>query len=68
MQEKIQIVSDGSLDLPNELVEEKRIKVVPFYVSFDGETYVKENPLKTQCFQGIPIRAREDSNPRHLGP
>lgn len=42
MQEKIQIVSDGSLDLPNELVEEKRIKVVPFYVSFDGETYVKE--------------------------
>ena len=42
MQEKIQIVSDGSLDLPNELVEEKRIKVVPFYVSFDGDTYVKE--------------------------
>ena len=42
MQEKIQIVSDGSLDLPNELVEAKRIKVVPFYVSFDGETYVKE--------------------------
>ena len=42
MQEKIQIVSDGSLDLPNELAEEKGIKVVPFYVSFDGETYVKE--------------------------
>ncbi len=42
MQEKIQIISDGSLDLPNELVEEKGIKVVPFYVSFDGETYLKE--------------------------
>lgn len=42
MQEKIQIISDGSLDLPNELAEEKGIKVVPFYVSFDGETYLKE--------------------------
>ena len=42
MQEKIQIVSDGSLDLPKELVEEKNIKVVPFYVSFDGENYLKE--------------------------
>lgn len=42
MQEKIQIVSDGSLDLPKELIEEKGIKVVPFYVSFDGETYLKE--------------------------
>lgn len=37
-----QIISDGSCDLPPQLVTEKKIKVVPFYVSFDGETYKKE--------------------------
>lgn len=42
MQEKIQIISDGSCDLPEELTRERDIKVVPFYVSFDGETYLKE--------------------------
>ena len=42
MQKKVQIVSDGSLDLPQELTEEKDIEVVPFYVSFDSETYKKE--------------------------
>ena len=42
MQNKIQIISDGSIDLPRELTDEKDIKVVPFYVSFDGENYLKE--------------------------
>lgn len=42
MQEKIQIISDGSLDLAREVTDAKDIKVVPFYVSFDGETYQKE--------------------------
>jgi DegV family protein with EDD domain len=42
MQEKIQIISDGSCDLPKELTIEKDIKVVPFYVSFDSKTYQKE--------------------------
>lgn len=42
MEKKIQIISDGSLDLARELTEEKDIKVVPFYVSFDSETYLKE--------------------------
>ncbi len=42
MQKKVQIVSDGSLDLSKELTREKDIEVVPFYVSFDGETYKKE--------------------------
>lgn len=42
MQKKVQIVSDGSLDLPEELTREKDIEVVPFYVSFDSETYKKE--------------------------
>ena len=37
-----QIISDGSCDLPQELIKEKNIDVVPFYVSFDGETYKKE--------------------------
>lgn len=38
-----QIISDGSCDLPPELVKEKNILVVPFYVSFDDRTYKKEN-------------------------
>lgn len=42
MPEKIQIITDGSCDLPKELTKEKDIKVVPFYVSFDGEIYLKE--------------------------
>ena len=37
-----QIISDGSCDLPPELAREKNIDVVPFYVSFDDETFYKE--------------------------
>lgn len=43
MREAFHIISDGSCDLPQELVEEKNITVVPFYVSFDDEHYYKEN-------------------------
>lgn len=43
MSEAFHIISDGSCDLPVELVEEKNITVVPFYVSFDDEHYLKEN-------------------------
>lgn len=39
---KIQIISDGSCDLSKEEVEKYQVKIVPFYVSFDGETYQKE--------------------------
>lgn len=42
MKEMYHIISDGSCDLPPELVKEKNITVVPFYVSFDGEHYQKE--------------------------
>lgn len=42
MQKKVQIISDGSLDLPQEMTKEKDIEVVPFYVSFDSETYLRE--------------------------
>lgn len=42
MKEAFHIISDGSCDLPTELVQEKNITVVPFYVSFDDEHYFKE--------------------------
>lgn len=37
-----QIITDGSCDLPTELVNEKNLVVVPFYVSFDEQNYQKE--------------------------
>ena len=37
------IISDGSCDLAPELVREKDITIVPFYVSFDEKTDQKEN-------------------------
>lgn len=37
-----QIISDGSCDLGTEIPSKYGIKVVPFYVTFDGETYQKE--------------------------
>ena len=43
MSEAFHIISDGSCDLPAELAKEKNITVVPFYVSFDSEHYLKEN-------------------------
>lgn len=43
MSETYHIISDGSCDLPLELIREKNITVVPFYVSFDDEHYLKEN-------------------------
>lgn len=42
MGEAYHIISDGSCDLPPELVKEKNVTVVPFYVSFDDEHYLKE--------------------------
>lgn len=42
MSELFHIITDGSCDLPTELVKEKNVTVVPFYVSFDGEHYEKE--------------------------
>lgn len=44
-----QIISDGSCDLPPQLTKEKSIEVVPFYVSFDDQTYLKE-------IEEMPIR------------
>lgn len=39
---KYQIITDGSCDLSPELAREKNLLVVPFYVSFDNQTYFKE--------------------------
>ncbi|MCR4716983.1 MAG: DegV family protein [Lachnospiraceae bacterium] len=37
-----QIFSDGACDLLKEYTEPNNVHVVPFYVSFDGDNYVKE--------------------------
>ena len=42
MNGQFQIISDGSCDLPPELAAERLIRVIPFYVSFDGTNYRKE--------------------------
>lgn len=42
MCEEFHIFSDGSCDLPPELVKAKNVTVVPFYVSFDDTCYQKE--------------------------
>ena len=44
-----QIISDGSCDLPAQLAKEKGVEVVPFYVSFDDQTLLKE-------IEEMPIR------------
>lgn len=37
-----QIISDGACDLLSEYTKAHNIKIVPFYVTFDGVTYLKE--------------------------
>lgn len=37
-----QIITDGSCDLGEEKAKEAGIRVVPFYVNFDADTYQKE--------------------------
>lgn len=37
-----QIVSDGSCDLDESLIQENNIQVVPFYITKDGKTHQKE--------------------------
>ncbi len=40
---KYAIISDGSCDLPEELARDKDIRIVPFYVTMDDKTFIKEN-------------------------
>ena len=37
-----QIITDGSCDLAQEIIRKEGLKVVPFYVTFDGQNYKKE--------------------------
>ncbi len=58
------IVTDGSCDLPPELCREKGVDVVPFYVSFDSENYMREitdMPIRKFYEQMVadPMNARE---------
>ncbi|MDO4564762.1 MAG: DegV family protein [Clostridia bacterium] len=43
MVNKYRIISDGSCDFSPEQAKEMNVGLVPFYVSFDGETYKKEH-------------------------
>ena len=36
------IVSDSSCDLTDEIVLSNNIKIIPFFISYDGKTYLKE--------------------------
>lgn len=42
MERKFCIISDGSCDLPDDIVKKKEIDIVHFLVSFDGSQYKKE--------------------------
>lgn len=39
---KYRIISDGSCDIPEETAKESNVTVVPFYVTMDEKTYLKE--------------------------
>lgn len=52
------IISDGSCDLPPQLTKEKDVEVVPFYVSFDDQTFLKE-------IEEMPIREFYDRMVEH---
>ena len=36
------IISDGCCDLEKEIIEQYNLRIIPFYISFDEETYYKE--------------------------
>lgn len=46
---KFHIVSDSSCDLPDSYTAQSGISIVPFYISFDGENYLRERT-------DIPVR------------
>lgn len=39
---RYRIITDGSCDMPEALLREKNITVVPFYVTLDGKEYLRE--------------------------
>lgn len=54
-----QLFSDSSCDLPEELLEQHQIKLIPFYVSFNQETYYRENiDISKEAFYEILISGK----------
>ncbi len=43
-----QIITDSSCDLPASLLDAENVRVVPFYVTFDGEKYGKDKTEVTE--------------------
>ena len=64
MQKKVQIVSDGSLDLSQEITKEHDIEVVPLY-AYDKENKLKEVPAELWHIQEedgtLPDKLTEDT-------
>lgn len=51
---RYKILSDSSCDIPNELLKQYDIELIPFYVSFDQTKYYKERvELKTSEFYRV---------------
>ena len=42
------IISDGCCDLEKEIIEQYNLRIIPFYISFDEETYYKEMEERSQ--------------------
>lgn len=47
---KFGIVSDSSCDLSLQYARQEQVTIVSFYVSFDGEKYMKERKSQLQIF------------------
>ena len=54
---KFGIVTDSSCDLPESYTAQEEVTVVSFYVSFDGENYLKEGKEAgiTEFYQKMQI-------------
>ena len=61
---KFQIVSDSSCDLPKERAQELGVDIVPFYVSFEEENYMKEGvDISVEDFYQM-MRTGQEHSPR----
>ncbi len=56
---KVGIVTDSGANLPSELIEEKRIKVVPLKINLDGKTYLDGVDLAPGSFSPMLDEAED---------
>ena len=61
---KFGIVCDSSADLAPEILEDRQIRLVPFYVSLDGSNYQKEGVELTQAQLYGYMREHPDCFPK----